>query len=110
MPNPPPPLKNHKAIGFLRNASPEQVENHKATKPAFIDGPSSTRQWNAISIAFHWRADDGPILVVLGSPLPSSTKIKMLIELGPLWQNVLDPLVTWEGLDWRGQGLVFYYH
>ena len=25
-------------------------------------------------MAFHWRADDGPLLVVLGSSLPSSTK------------------------------------
>ena len=25
-------------------------------------------------MAFHWRTDDGPLLVVLGSSLPSSTK------------------------------------
>ena len=28
------PLENHKAIGFLRNAGPDPVENYKATNPA----------------------------------------------------------------------------
>ena len=27
-----------------------------------ISGPSSARQRNAIKMAFHWRADDGPTL------------------------------------------------
>ena len=29
-----------------------------------ISGPSSVRQRNAIQMAFHWRADDGPTLSV----------------------------------------------
>ena len=29
---------------------------------------------NAISMAFRWRADHGPLMVVFGSSLPSSTK------------------------------------
>ena len=49
----PPPLKNHKAIGFLSNTGPVPLENRKATKPAFNY--------------------DGPLLVVYGSSLPSST-------------------------------------
>ena len=32
---PPPPLKNHKNIGFLNNTGPEPLRNYKATKPAF---------------------------------------------------------------------------
>ena len=43
----PPPLKNHKNIGFLSNLSntgPDPLENHKAAKPAFNVGPSSARQ------------------------------------------------------------------
>ena len=43
-------LKNHKNIGFLRNTSPDPLtcKNHKATKTAFNEGPSSARQRNAI--------------------------------------------------------------
>ena len=33
--DPPPPLKNHKNIGFLSNTGPDLLKNHKATKPAF---------------------------------------------------------------------------
>ena len=44
----PPPLKNHKSIGFLSYAGPDPLKNHKAAKPAFSVGPSSTRKRNAI--------------------------------------------------------------
>ena len=45
---PPPTLKNHKNIGFLKQYWSGSPENHKATKPAFNVGPSSARQRNAI--------------------------------------------------------------
>ena len=57
----PPPVKNHGNIGFLSNTGPEPLENHKATKPAFNVGPPLVRQ-------------RGPLSVVFGSSLPSSTK------------------------------------
>ena len=63
-------LKNHKNIGFLSNTGPDPLKNYKAAKPAFNVGPSSARQRNAIKR----RADDGPLIVVFGSSLPSSTK------------------------------------
>ena len=44
----PRPKKNHKNIGFLSNTGPDPLENHKATKPAFIVGSLSVRQQNAI--------------------------------------------------------------
>ena len=47
---PPPPLENHKNIGFRSNTGPD----HKATNPALNVGPSS----------FRWRADDDPLIVV----------------------------------------------
>ena len=47
-------MENHKNIGFLSNAGPDPLKNHKATHSAFNVGPSSAR--NA-----------GPILVVFGS-------------------------------------------
>ena len=34
-------------------------------------------------MAFHWRADDGPLIVVFGSSLPSSTK-KNFVKVGLL--------------------------
>ena len=39
----PDPPENHKAIGFLINTDLDPMENHKATKPAFIVGLSSAR-------------------------------------------------------------------
>ena len=43
-PNPhPPPLENRKAIGFLSKTGPDPLEYHKATEPAFNDGPLSAR-------------------------------------------------------------------
>ena len=72
-PPPPPPEKsqNYRVSQQFCSGHPE---NRKAFKPAFNDRPSSSRQLNAIKIAFRWRADDGPIIVVFGSSFPSSTK------------------------------------
>ena len=56
-----PPLKNHKAIGFLSNTGPDPLKNHKATKPAHNVGPSSASQQNAILMLFHWLANIGCI-------------------------------------------------
>ena len=41
---PPPPLKNHKNIGFHINTGPDPLKKHKATKPAFNVGPTPSRQ------------------------------------------------------------------
>ena len=70
----PTPLKNHKNIGFLYNTCKDPLKNHKTTKAAFNVGPSSARQRNAISMAFHWWADDGPFIAVCESSLPSLKK------------------------------------
>ena len=70
---PAPPLKNHKFIGFLSNTGPEPQKKHKATKPTFNIGPSSARWW----------ADNGPLLVVFESFLPSLNEKKKLLELNP---------------------------
>ena len=72
---PPPPLKNHNTIGFPSNTGPDPQKNHKVTKPAFDVGPSYVRQ------VFRWRADVGPLMVVFGSSLPSSTKKTPLAKL-----------------------------
>ena len=56
--------KNHKNIGFLGNTGLDPLKKHKATKPTFNVGPSSSRQRNVVLMAFRWRADDGPLIVV----------------------------------------------
>ena len=75
--DPPPPEKSQKYTGRASsNTGPDPLKNNKATKPAFNDGPSSARQRNAIEMAFRWWADDGQLIVVCGSSLPSLIKKK----------------------------------
>ena len=85
------PLKDHKAIGFLIRTAPNPMNDHKAIKPKFNVWPSWARLRNAIKMAFHWRADDGQILVVFGSSLRSSTKT----FFSAFWHNFLDPRMSY---------------
>ena len=71
---PPPPSEKSQNIRFLSNTGEDPLKNHKTTKPAFNVGPSLARQRNAIKIAIRWRAHNGPLIVLFGSYLPSSTK------------------------------------
>ena len=48
-------------------------------------------------MAFPWWADDGPLIVVLGTSLPLSTQSK----LDPLWQNFLDPRMEHKQMSWQ---------
>ena len=69
----PPPLKNHKTIGFSSNTGMDlQKKNHKVTKPALNVGPSLVQQ-------------------SLPSPTKKKTTKKTLPKSDPLWQNFLDP-------------------
>ena len=77
------PQKNHKYRGVLCNTGPDPLKNHKATKPAFKLWPASARQWNAISMAFRWRVDDNPFIVIFGFSITSSTEKKNFIKFGP---------------------------
>ena len=70
------PLKNHKNIGFLCNTGPDPLKNHKTAKQAFNVGPSFARQRNTIEMAFRWRANDGRLLVVFGSPTTNKNQKK----------------------------------
>ena len=67
-PDHPPHLKNRKNIRFLSFTSPDPLNNHKVTKPASNVGPSLARQRDANEMACSWRADDGPLIEVFGSP------------------------------------------
>ena len=70
----PSPLIYYKHIGFLSNTGPHALKNHEATKPALNVRSSSARQRIAILMAFYLRAGNDPLLVVIGSCLPLSTK------------------------------------
>ena len=62
-------------IGILSNTGPDRLKIHKATKLAFNVGLSR--------LAFCWRADDVPLLVVhvFRSPLPHH--LKNVFRVGP---------------------------
>ena len=88
------PLENHQNKGFLCNTGPDPIKKSQSYQASIQVGPSSARQRNVILMAFLWRTDDGLLLVVFGSPLPTSTKknkTKSLSTLDHLWQSLLDP-------------------
>ena len=60
VPDPHSPEKSLK-IGFLSNTGHDPIRNDNYFKPAFEVGLSSARQRIAISMAFRWQADDGPL-------------------------------------------------
>ena len=80
----PDPLEIHKNIGFLCNTGRDTLKNNKAAKPAFNVDPSSARQRNTISMAFRWRADDGPFIAVYASSIPPHQLKKNISNLDPL--------------------------
>ena len=80
-------LKNPENIGFPSNTGPDLLKNHcyqVSNQCWAIIGTLAKRHL----MAFRWQADDGPLIVELGSSLPTSTKKK---KLDPLSQNFLDP-------------------
>ena len=79
------PLKNHKNIGFLSNTGPDPLksQSYQASIQCWIIiGTSAERHL----MAFRWRANGDPLMVLFGSSLPSSTnKKKSVVKVGPLW-------------------------
>ena len=72
------PLKNHKNIVFHSNTGQDSLKKHNGYQ-------ASIQCWAIIGtpeIAFRWRADVGPNIVVFGSSLLSSTK-KTLSKVEP---------------------------
>ena len=87
-----PLLKNHKNIGFLSNAGPDPLKNHKATKPAFHSMLAHHRAANKTPLKWRFvgRVDDGPFLVVSGSPHLKKPKTnKTFSKLNPLSPRML---------------------
>ena len=79
---PPPPPKNHKNIGFSSNTGPDPLKNHSyqaSIQCLAIIGTPAKRHL----MAFRWRADGCPLIVILGSCLPSSTTNKNVVKVRP---------------------------
>ena len=79
-----PPSEKSQKIGFSSNTGPDPLKNrsYQASNQcwAIIGTPAKCHL-----MAFCWRADDGPLISVFGSSLPSSTKEKKtLTKLDPL--------------------------
>ena len=79
----PPPQKNYKNIWFSSNTGPNPLKNHSYQAIiqcwAIIGTPAKRHL-----MAFCWRADDCPFIVVLGSSPPSSTENKKKdVRVGP---------------------------
>ena len=80
------PLKNHKNIGFSSNTGPDSLKNRSYQ--------ASIQCWANIGtpvkrhlMAFRWRADDGPLKGVLGSPTLINLK-KNVVKVGPPLTNL----------------------
>ena len=77
------PLENHRNIGFPSNIDPDSLkilQSYQASIQCWvIMGPPAKRY----SMAFYWRTDDGPFIVMFGNSIPHQLKKKKLIELGP---------------------------
>ena len=80
-----PPLKNHKNIGFSNNRGPDPLKyrRYQASIECWVNIGTPVKRH---LMAFHWWDDDGPLIVVPLSSLPSSTKqttTKTFVKVGP---------------------------
>ena len=70
------PLKNHKNTGFLSNTGPDPRPRKSLCYQSSIKcwasfGKSANRH---LKMTFRWRADDGSLLIVFETSLPSSAQ------------------------------------
>ena len=74
-------MKNHKNIALSSNTGPHPLKNRSYQDTiqcwAIIGTPAKRHL-----MVFRWKTDDDPLIVVLGSSLPSSTK-KSNVNVGP---------------------------
>ena len=92
---PPPKITKYRVSNQYWSRSPEKSQKLQSKHSIVVyHRPTSETPWlacqrNAIEMVFCYRADDGPLLAVLGSSIPSSKK--KFSEMDPLRQNFLDP-------------------
>ena len=78
----PPPLKNNKNIGFFTNTGLDPLKKSQSFQASIQSWLGHHRHASETpKMAFRWRADDDPLIVVLGFSLPSSTK--KTVKVGP---------------------------
>ena len=73
-------------IGFLSNIGLDPQKNTKLPNKHSMLGHHRHASETPITgiLAFRWRTNNGPLMVVFGSYLPSSTKNKNVVKVGPL--------------------------
>ena len=85
---PDPPPENHENVGFSSNTGPDPPGKSLLSNQHLMFGHhrhTSEAPFNGVSLA----ADDGPLIVVFGSSLPTSTKKKKkkkkknIVKVGP---------------------------
>ena len=84
---PDPPLKNNKNIGFSSNIGRDLLKIRSYQTSIQCWGIIGTPAKHHL-MEFRWRANDDPLIVVLGSSLPSSKKKKKkkkknVVKVGP---------------------------
>ena len=77
-----PPLKNHKNIGFHSNTVPDSLKKSQSYQASIQCWATIAPPAKRYLMVFCWWADDGPLLVLFGSSLPSSAKRKKKVRVG----------------------------
>ena len=76
------PLENKKKyIWFLSNTGPDPLKITNLPSQHSMLGHHRPANETPFKWRFHWRADDGPLIMVFESSLPSSTK--KTVKIGP---------------------------
>ena len=109
--NPPPPLENHKALGFLAKLVRIPWKITKQPGQHLMVGHHRPASLNGVSLAdWRWPAFSAIwILSYLKNQKHNNNKKKPQ-ELDPLWQNFLDPRMCWSYGEIGIKSRIFNFH
>ena len=85
------PLENHRALGFLSNTNPDDLdplEDQKATKPSVNSIGPSGHHWLASETPFRWRADNvlSPLIIKKLSGWTHRAKLSGFAQVFLTWR------------------------
>ena len=89
------PPENHKNIGFVRKTGPDPMKKSQSYQASIqcwaIIGTPAKRHLKGVSLAGRCWPADGLLKVVFGSCLPSSTRKKSVVNVGPPLKKLSGP-------------------